>query len=275
MNVKLNVDHLNVNFEIGNGAPLTIITGPCVIQGREFLFRHCDFVSKLRAEFPMFNFVFKSSYDKANRTSNANFRGLGIQEGLEILSAVRKEFSIPVITDVHTVEEIPLVSEVADILQIPAFLCRQTDLLCAAGKQAKLTLIKKGQFLHPEDMKYAAEKVIQAGSSQGVLLCERGSCFGYRDLVVDFRGLMMMRELGHPVVFDVTHSVQSMGGANGKSSGNRKYVRPLARAGVAFGVDALFLESHEDPDSAPSDGPNMLNFAMLKDLLNDIKKITF
>ncbi len=269
MIAKIGNNESKVSFEIGESAPLAFILGPCVIEGRDFLLDHASEVVKIRQEFPEFNFVFKSSYDKANRTSLNNFRGLGIDEGLKILEEVRRDFEIPVITDVHTEAEVAIASEVVDIVQIPAFLCRQTDLLSAAGKTDKAVLVKKGQFLHPQDMKYAAEKVEEAGG-KNILLCERGSCFGYRDLVVDFRGLMLMRELGYPVVFDVTHSVQSMGGAGGKSSGNRKFVEPLARAGVAFGTDALFLECHRSPDGAPSDGPNMITFETLRKLLTDI-----
>lgn len=272
MNAKIGTEKTKFFFDIGQSAPLAFILGPCVIEGREFILDHAEEVCKIRSEFPEFNFVFKSSYDKANRTSSKNFRGLGIDEGLKILEEVRRDFDIPIITDVHTENEAMLVAQVADVIQIPAFLCRQTDLLIAAGRSGKTVLIKKGQFLHPQDMKYAARKV-EEGGVKDILLCERGSCFGYRDLVVDFRGLMLMRELGYPVVFDVTHSVQSMGGAEGKSSGNRKFVEPLARASVAFGVDALFLECHRSPDTAPSDGPNMITFDTLRKLLTDISGI--
>lgn len=268
--VRLQSSDIDISFCIGSGNPLTIIVGPCVIESREMIDFHAKEVIRMREKFPMFNFVFKSSYDKANRTSALNYRGVGMKDGLDILKSVRDEFKIPVITDVHTAEDVASVARAVDIIQIPAFLCRQTDLLQAAGACNKLVLIKKGQFLHPSDMQFAASKVIEAGSASQVMLCERGSCFGYRDLVVDFRGFSIMREAGYPVVFDVTHSVQQMGGNHGKSGGNRAYVPALARAGVAFGVDALFLECHVDPDNAPSDGPNMLTFDGLEVLLSEI-----
>lgn len=271
--VTLKNEDIGVSFQIGEGCPLTLILGPCVIESREMLFSHAEEVVKLRESFPEFNFIFKSSYDKANRTSLKNFRGLGIEEGLKILAEVREGFRIPVITDVHSERDVDQAKNYVDVIQIPAFLCRQTDLLKKTGESKKVVLIKKGQFLHPSDMKFAAQKVEEGGAGQGVLLCERGSCFGYRDLVVDFRGFRIMRDLGYPVVFDVTHSVQQMGGADGKSGGNRHYVESLARAGVAFGIDALFLECHKDPDNAPSDGPNMITFDVLSNLLSDIKMI--
>jgi 2-dehydro-3-deoxyphosphooctonate aldolase (KDO 8-P synthase) len=274
MQFHVSAKDIDVEFGIGGESdPLTLILGPCVIEGRDFLFSHAERIIELRRKFSQFNFIFKSSFDKANRTSLSNFRGPGIEEGLEILADLRKHFQIPVITDVHSELDVEKVSKFVDIVQIPAFLCRQTDLLLAAGKHAKCVMIKKGQFLHPEDMKFAALKVNEGGC-RSVLLCERGSCFGYRDLVVDFRSLMIMRELGYPVVFDATHSVQNMGGAGGKSSGNRQYVAPLTRAAVAFGVDALFLECHENPDKAPSDGPNMIKFDELESLLSQISAIS-
>ena len=258
-------------FSIGAPSELAIICGPCVIESRE----HALFMAKSiksicdRLGLPL---VYKSSYDKANRTSASSFRGMGLDEGLKILREVRETFKIPVITDVHTEEEAEVAGLHVDILQIPAFLCRQTDLLLAAGRSAKTVLIKKGQFLHPADMAFAAEKVKQAGGAD-VLLCERGACFGYRELIVDFRSLGIMRELGYPVVFDATHSVQVMGGSNGKSGGARKWVPPLARAAVAFGVDAVFLECHQEPEQAPSDGPNMIPLGELEALLVQLKQI--
>ena len=216
--------------------------------------------------------IYKSSYDKANRTSQNSYRGVGLKQGLDILAEVKESFSIPVITDVHTPGEAETAARFVDVLQIPAFLCRQTDLLAAAGRTANAVMIKKGQFLHPSDMRYAAQKAASAGSER-LLLCERGTCFGYRDLVVDFRGLLQMREIGYPIVFDATHSVQQMGGAGGASSGNREFVPALARAAVAVGVDAVFLECHEAPDEAPSDGPNMLPMQLVKPLLSDLMDI--
>jgi 2-dehydro-3-deoxyphosphooctonate aldolase (KDO 8-P synthase) len=257
------------SFQVGNGSSLCLIAGPCVIESRDMVFRHAEALCQSIARYPDISFVFKSSYDKANRTSLNGFRGIGMEEGLRILQDVRSEFSVPVITDIHSPEEARSVSEVADILQIPAFLCRQTDLLLAAGACGKPVQIKKGQFLHPLDMKYAADKVASGGSDQ-VLLCERGTCFGYRDLVVDFRSFSIMKDLGYPVVYDVTHSVQSMGGAGGASSGNRSYVPSLACAAISYGVDALFIECHENPDAAPSDGPNMLTLEMFDILCHNI-----
>ncbi|MCL4152915.1 UNVERIFIED_CONTAM: hypothetical protein GTU68_060077 [Idotea baltica] len=217
--------------------------------------------------------VYKSSFDKANRTSESSFRGMGLESGLEILSKVRETFAVPVISDVHSPEQAALAAKTLDILQIPAFLCRQSDLLYSAAETGKPVMIKKGQFLHPDDMKYAAEKIVSKGNEK-VLLCERGTCHGYRELVVDFRGLEMMADTGHPVVFDATHSVQVMGGAGGTSSGNRRFAKSLARAAVAVGVSAIFIECHQDPDSAPSDGPNMIPLKELKALLGDLKTIS-
>jgi 2-dehydro-3-deoxyphosphooctonate aldolase (KDO 8-P synthase) len=261
---------------IGDRKKLGLILGPCVIESRDLILRHTDkiksIVQAVSGEDDCFSLIFKSSFDKANRTSKGSFRGIGIDESLKILSEVRTEFDLPVITDIHSPEQVPVVGAVCDILQIPAFLCRQTDLLIAAGESKKPILIKKGQFLHPDDMKYAADKIVEGGSDQ-ILLCERGVSFGYRDLVVDFKSFSMMNNLGYPVVFDVTHSVQSLGGAGGKTSGASQYVPQLARAGVAFGVDALFMEAHEEPSKAPSDGPNMIKLENLESVLESIKAV--
>lgn len=257
------------NIEIGKD--FTIICGPCAIESLE----HSLFIAQEIKNIVYkhgFKLIFKSSFDKANRTSAGSYRGVGQDEGLEILSEIKNKFNLPVVTDIHEVGQVSKVAEVVDLLQIPAFLCRQTDLLSAAGASRVPTMIKKGQFLAPNDMGFAAKKVESSGDT-GVLLCERGTCFGYRDLIVDFRSLAIMRELGYPVVFDATHSVQQMGGSSGKSGGDRRYVSLLAKAAVAVGVDALFLECHQDPDSAPSDGPNMLNLEMLDNLLSEIKMI--
>lgn len=253
---------------IGDGAPLAFILGPCVIESREHCFQMAEIIAGLRDRLSI-PVIFKSSYDKANRTSKASFRGLGLEQGVEILAEVRSEFGLPVITDVHGEEEVRAVAPHVDLLQIPAFLCRQTSLLEAAGRAKRPVLVKKGQFLHPTDMRFAAEKILSSGG-EGVLLCERGSCFGYRDLVVDMRSLQLMRSTGHPVVFDATHSVQSMGGAGGTSGGNRAFVPVLARAAVAAGIDGVFLETHDDPDNAPSDGPNMIPVPQLESLLRDL-----
>ena len=216
--------------------------------------------------------IFKSSFDKANRTSASGFRGQGLEAGLKILAEIRTRFNLPVVTDIHLPEQAQIVADAVDLLQIPAFLCRQTDLLEAAGKTKKPVMIKKGQFLHPTDMRFAAEKVAAAGGNS-VIFCERGSCFGYRDLIVDFRSLQMMADLGGPVVFDATHSVQSMGGAGGSSSGSREYVPLLARAAAGAGVSGIFIETHDRPDLAPSDGPNMIPLDQLGALLDSIKRI--
>ena len=249
---------------------LTVICGPCVIESRDAILQHAKKIVE-QAQRAGVRLIFKSSYDKANRTSKTSFRGVGIEEGLEILSEVRREFGVPVISDVHSPEDAQKAGEVLDIVQIPAFLCRQTDLLLAAGQTGKAVLIKKGQFLHPLDMEFCAEKIRSTGNDK-VLLCERGSCFGYRELIVDFRGLEWMREIA-PVVYDGTHSVQVMGGANGKSSGNRRFIPGLMRAAVALGVDGIFIEAHQDPDYAPSDGPNMLPLDQLEPLLRDLRAL--
>ena len=256
---------------IGSGEPLAFICGPCVIESRDHLLSHAERILAIaeRVGVPL---IFKSSYDKANRTSGKSFRGVGIGPGLEILNEVREQLNIPVVTDVHTVEEARRAGEVVDLVQVPAFLCRQTDLLLAAGATRKAVIIKKGQFVAPQDMKFAAEKV-RDGGCENVLLCERGTCFGYRDLVVDFRSLSYLSDCGCPVIFDATHSVQQMGGANGTSSGNRAFVAPLARAAAAYGVDGFFLECHEAPETAPSDGANMVPLDELEALVRDLKTV--
>ena len=258
-------------ISVGDRKPLLLIAGPCQIESRDHALKTAEKLCELVKKFPV-SFVYKSSYDKANRTSISGARGIGLDAGLKILEEVQKTFSVPVITDAHTVEEATTVGSVVDIVQIPAFLCRQTDLLIAAGKTNKTIHIKKGQFLHPLDMKYAAEKIASSGNNK-ILLCERGATFGYRDLVVDMRGLVLMRELGYPVIFDATHSVQSMGGAGGASSGERRFVLPLARAAVAVGVDGVFIECHENPDSAPSDGKNMIALSDMERHLSEICRI--
>lgn len=258
-------------FSLGRGKPLVLIAGPCVIESREHALRTAEKIKKITEKLNV-PLIYKSSFDKANRTSLSSFRGPGIDEGLKILEQVRSEFSLPVVTDIHTAEEAKIAASVVDVLQIPAFLCRQTDLISAAAQTGKPLIIKKGQFLHPEDMRYVIEKAAESGAAQ-VMLCERGSSFGYRELIVDFRGLALMRELSCPIVFDATHSVQIIGGAAGKSSGNRKFVPLLARAAAAVGIDALFVECHENPKSAPSDGPNMLSLEQLESLLLDVLKI--
>ncbi len=263
---------ISSKVSVGASHPLLIICGPCVVESRDHTMRAAETIVDICRELQL-PLVFKSSFDKANRTSSSSFRGPGMSEGLEILAEVRQSFEVPVITDIHSAAQAAEVAETVDILQIPAFLCRQTDLLVAAAKTGSPVMIKKGQFVHPLDMAHAVEKIRSAGNDK-VLLCERGSVFGYRELIVDYRGLQMMRELDCPIVFDATHSVQVMGGQGARSGGNRAFVPALARAAVAVGVDAVFLEAHENPDAAPSDGPNMIPFAKLKSLLEDLKSLS-
>jgi 2-dehydro-3-deoxyphosphooctonate aldolase (KDO 8-P synthase) len=249
---------------IGDGG-LAMLAGPCVIESRELVLEVASEMRTICAELGV-AYVFKASFDKANRTAASSFRSIGIERSLEILAEVRETFDVPVVTDVHEVWQVAPVAEVVDMLQIPAFLCRQTDLLAAAGASGCVVNVKKGQFMAAADMGYAVEK---AGGRR-VLLTERGTSFGYNNLVVDFRSLPQLRELGYPVVFDATHSVQVPGGLGVSSGGEREYVPYLARAAAAVGVDALFVEVHEDPDSAPSDGPNMLTPASLEEVLRQV-----
>jgi 2-dehydro-3-deoxyphosphooctonate aldolase (KDO 8-P synthase) len=256
------------DIHVGGGARLLLIAGPCQVESLDLCRQVAAELKRVGELFPI-NLVFKSSFDKANRTSGTSQRGPGITAGLEILQQVKAEFGLPVQTDVHSVDQISSAAEVADVLQIPAFLCRQTDLLLTAGKSGRSVCIKKGQFLHPDDMAHCAAKVSSCGNNR-IMLCERGTCFGYRDLTVDYRSLLIMRATGYPVVFDATHSVQVMGGAGGASGGARQYVKPLALAAAAVGIDALFLECHPDPDSAPSDGASMLRLDHLEDVIRSV-----
>lgn len=249
-------------ISVGGKNPLLVVAGPCQIESLEHSLMIAGHLKSLSERYK-FNLVFKSSFDKANRTSVSSRRGPGLEEGLEILAEVKKRLGVALVTDVHSPEQAPVAAEVVDMLQTPAFLCRQTDLLIAAGATGKPVNIKKGQFLHPSDMKHSAEKVASSGN-QRILLCERGTSFGYRELVVDMRSLVIMRELGYPVIFDATHSVQAIGGAGGSSGGTREHVGFLVRAAVAVGVDGLFIECHEQPDRAPSDGPSMLPLDMME-----------
>jgi 2-dehydro-3-deoxyphosphooctonate aldolase (KDO 8-P synthase) len=248
---------------VGDGS-LALLAGPCVIESREVVLEVAGTVKALCAELGM-PYVFKASFDKANRTAASSFRSIGFDESLAILAEVKSEHGVPVVTDIHERAQVAAVAEVADLLQIPAFLCRQTDLLQAAGASGRAVNIKKGQFMAPADMGYAVAKVRAAGC-ENVLLTERGTTFGYHDLVVDYRGLGVMREFA-PVVFDATHSVQSPGGAGGASGGQRELAYPLARAAVAVGVDALFIETHPDPANALSDGATMVPLAGLRAVL--------
>ena len=253
------------------GGQLTLLGGPCTAESEQLCLEVAEYLTGLCAELGV-QYVFKASFDKANRSSGASRRGPGMREGLKFLAAVKERFHVPVVTDIHESCEAAPVAEVADILQIPAFLCRQTDLLVAAGKTGRPVNIKKGQFMAPEDMLGAVEKVRAAGNSQ-VMLTERGSSFGYHNLVVDMRSLVTMRGFGVPVVFDATHSVQLPGGLGNASGGRREFVLPLARAAAAVGIDALFTEVHPRPDEAWSDGPNSLNFAQIRTALTQVKQL--
>lgn len=250
---------------------LLLFAGPCQIESESHALKTAEALMTATKGLPL-SLVYKSSYDKANRTSLSGKRGIGIDEGLKILEKVKSKTGLPVITDIHTPEEAKAAGEVVDILQTPAFLCRQTDLLIAAGSTGKPVNIKKGQFLHPADMKFAAEKVLSQKTSN-VFLCERGTSFGYRDLVVDPRSFIIMKNLGYPVIFDATHSVQNMGGANGASGGDRTFIRPLIRSAVAVGIEGLFIECHEDPAKAPSDGASMLPMSDMRSVLEEATRI--
>ncbi len=256
---------------IGGGAPLAVIAGPCVIDGEAEALDHAGRLAEI-ARAAGVALIFKSSYDKANRTSVKGFRGPGLDKGLAILAKVKRATGLPVLSDVHRHEEIRAAAEVLDILQIPAFLCRQTDFIVDVAAAGKPVNIKKGQFLAPDDIRHAIEKARSTGNQQ-VAVTERGSTFGYHNLVVDMRGLAIMRRYGAPVVFDATHSVQLPGGAGSASGGQREFAPVLARAAVAVGVDALFMEVHEDPDRARSDGPNSIPLAWLPRLFEELKAL--
>ncbi len=251
-------------------APFFLIAGPCVIESDVMAMTTAARLQEITTRLGI-PFIYKSSFDKANRTSAASARGPGRRRGLEILGAVRREINVPVLTDVHSVADVRAAAEVVDVLQTPAFLCRQTDLIEAAAKSGKPVNIKKGQFLSPDEMRYVVEKAVTANPKAQVLVCERGSSFGYNNLVVDMRSLEILKSTGRPLVFDATHSVQLPGGAGGKSGGQREFVPVLARAAVAVGVDGLFMETHPNPDEALSDGPNAVPLddmeALLKKLL--------
>jgi len=260
-------------FEVGLDRPLFLIAGPCVIESRQMALDTAGALKETCAELNI-PFIYKSSYDKANRSSCASFRGLGMEGGLAILAEVKRQIGVPVLTDVHTEAEIAAVAEVVDVLQTPAFLCRQTDFIQACAASGRPVNIKKGQFLAPWDMKNVVDKAKQAnGGADTIMVCERGVSFGYNTLVSDMRGLAAMRETGCPVVFDATHSVQQPGGQGSHSGGQREYIPVLARAAVASGVSGLFAETHPDPDKALSDGPNAWPLAMMKELLFTLKEI--
>jgi len=258
-------------IRIGGSNPLVLIAGPCVVESRKMVLSTAERIVRI-AERRRIPLIFKSSYKKANRTSVQSFSSLGMDEALAIMAEVRKRFGVPLLTDIHTVEEAARAAEVVDILQIPAFLCRQTELLQAAGKTGKVVNIKKGQFLAPEDMRLAAEKVVLAGS-KNVLLTERGTTFGYHNLVVDMRSLAIMRRSGFPVVLDATHSVQLPGGELTRSGGQPEFIFPIARAGVAAGCDAIFVETHPNPPKALSDAASQLKLDLLDDLVKQVTAI--
>jgi len=264
--------HIHVaDFEIGNDLPFVLFAGPCVIEGEDFSLKVAEQIRDIANRVGV-SLVFKSSFDKANRTSVDGFRGPGLEEGLRILQRVKNEVGVPIITDVHTPEQAKPVAEVADILQTPAFLCRQTDFIIEVAKAGKPVNVKKGQFLAPWDMPHVLEKAKSTGNVD-MMLCDRGTSFGYNNLVSDFRSLMVMAETGAPVVYDATHSVQQPGGLGGATGGNREYVPGLSRAAVSIGVAAVFMEVHPDPDNAKSDGPNSVALENLEGLLMTLKGI--
>lgn len=258
-------------LQVGGKAPLLVMAGPCVAESLEICREVAGTAQAICRELGL-SYIFKASFDKANRTSIDAFRGPGEREGLKILSAIKEEFGVPVITDVHEPEQCAEVAEVADVLQIPAFLCRQTDLLLAAAKTGRTVNVKKGQFLAPEDMTAVVRKLESTGNRH-IMLTERGTTFGYHNLAVDMRSLVIMRNIGNPVVFDATHSVQLPGGNGSSSGGNREFVAPLARAAAAVGIDGLFLEVHPDPDHALSDGANSLELRNLRALLTVVRQL--
>ncbi|MFQ5780903.1 MAG: 3-deoxy-8-phosphooctulonate synthase [Nitrospiria bacterium] len=259
-----------VGMDVGNGS-FFLIAGPCVIENEMLALKTAEAIARI-AKIRHIPFLYKSSYDKANRSAITSYRGVGMAEGLKILQKVKSETGIPVLSDIHTPEEATVAAEVLDVLQVPAFLCRQTDLLVAAGKTGKVVNVKKGPFLAPWDMVNAVEKLESTGNKK-ILLTERGTSFGYNYLVNDMRSLVIMQHSGYPVVFDGTHSVQLPGGAGRASSGQREYVAPLSRAAVAAGCDGLFLEVHPSPDHAPSDGPNMIDYSELDAILKQVRRI--
>ncbi len=258
-------------IEISNDKPLTLIAGPCQLESKDHAFEMCGALKQLSLRLGI-PFIYKTSYDKANRTSLSGKRGVGLDAGLNILAELREEFGVPVLTDVHTEDQCRVAAEVVDVLQIPAFLCRQTDLLVAAAKTGKVINVKKGQFLAPWDMKNVANKVSESGNDN-ILLTERGASFGYNTLVSDMRSLPIMAQTGYPVIYDATHSVQQPGGLGGASGGDRTMVPVLARAAVAVGVAGVFIETHQDPDNAPSDGPNMVKLGELPGVLETLVQL--
>ncbi len=263
---------INLNdFKIGNELPMTLIAGPCQLETKD----HALMIASTLAEIcnrEKINFIFKASFDKANRTSIGGTRGVGLQKGLKILNTVKEQVGCGILTDVHNVEQCNEVTAVVDIIQIPAFLCRQTDMILAASKTNKIINIKKGQFLAPWDMEKVLEKALSTGN-ENIMLCERGSSFGYNTLVTDFRSLPIMKETGQPVIMDATHSVQIPGGRGDSSGGQREYAPLMAKAAIAIGVAGVFIETHQDPDNSPSDGANMVKLADMADLIKSLREI--
>lgn len=255
------------DIPVGSGAPLVLLAGPCVVESREIIFHTAERLVRICERLCM-PLVFKSSFRKANRTSISGFQGLGDEAALRILDDVKREYRLPIVTDIHAPEDATAAADVADILQIPAFLSRQTDLLLAAGATGRVVNIKKGQFMAPEDMRHAAAKVASTGNAR-IMVCERGTSFGYHDLVVDMRGLVVMRELGYPVVMDATHAVQAPS-VGDHSGGNPRYIAPLARAAAAVGIDALFMETHPDPATARSDAASQLPLGEIEAVLRGV-----
>ena len=259
------------NFEIANDKPFTLIAGPCQLENEQHAIKMSTELKKITSELGI-NLIYKTSFDKANRTSLKGKRGMGLEKSLPIFDKIREKVGLPVLTDVHTAEQCSIVADHVDVLQIPAFLCRQTDLLIAAAKTGKIINIKKGQFLAPWDMANVIKKIEELGN-KNILITERGASFGYNTLVSDMRALPIMSKFGFPIVFDATHSVQQPGGMGEKSGGQREFVPYLARAAIAVGVGAIFMETHEDPDNAPSDGPNMVPINEVKSLLKKLTEI--
>ena len=259
------------NIKIGGKNPIVLIAGPCVIEDEKSTLRHAEVLKRITEELKI-PFIFKSSYDKANRTSIKSYRGPGIDKGLEILRKVKEELGIFILSDIHSAEEVRKAAEVLDIIQIPALLSRQTDLILEAAKTGRILNIKKGQFLSPWDIKYVIEKVRSAGNSE-ILITERGTSFGYNNLVSDFRSILIMKDFGIPVIYDVSHSVQMPGGLGEKSGGDRRFIQPLVLAATSVGADGIFIEVHENPDKALCDGPNMLPLAELPGVLKKVREI--
>jgi 2-dehydro-3-deoxyphosphooctonate aldolase (KDO 8-P synthase) len=259
------------NFLIGKGQPLAVMCGPCVIESEEHALSAAEYLKKLFSELKL-NFIYKSSYDKANRSSYHSFRGPGLEEGLKILEKIKREFDIPVLTDIHSPEEAVAAGQVCDILQIPAFLCRQTDLVTAAGKTGAVINVKKGQFMAPWDMSNVVDKIVATGNHQ-IILTDRGTSFGYNNLVSDMRTIPILQKFGYPVCFDASHSVMLPGGNGTSSGGQREFIPTLSRAAIAAGCDCLFLESHPNPSEAKSDKETVFPFNELKGLMEELKKI--